>query len=117
MPYISKDAVETVEIEPNVFVRIMVDQSKGSQGIALVRGRMAPGGFLPPHTHDVEEALTVLEGTALSEIGDQTYDLGPGDAVLLPAHIPHKLTNNGEDDLIFVTAFNANAVVRLPVPE
>ena len=115
MPYVSKDDVETLEVEPKVFVRIMVDQSKGSQGIALVRGRMAPGSVLPRHGHDVEEALTVLEGTALSEIGDEKYELGPGDAVLLPAHVPHQLTNIGEGDLLFVTAFNSNKVVRLPV--
>lgn len=114
MPYISKDDVETKEIEPKVFVRIMIDESRGSQGIALVRGRFEPGGELPWHTHDVEEALTVLEGSALSEIGDEVYNLGPGDAVLLPAHVPHRLTNAGEGDLVFVTAFNANAVVRLP---
>ena len=115
MPYVSKDDVETLEVEPQVFVRIMVDRSKGSQGIALVRGRMAPGAVLPRHAHDVEEALTVLEGKALSEIGDEKYYLEPGDAVLLPAHVPHQLSSIGEGDLLFVTAFNANRVVRLPV--
>ena len=114
MPYISKDDVETKEIEPKVYVRIMVDKSKGSDGIALVRGRIEPGGVLPWHTHDVEEALTVLEGNALSEIGDETYNLLPGDAVLLPAHIPHQLSCVGDKDLLFVTAFNVNQVVRLP---
>ena len=114
MPYISSADVETIEIEPKVFVRIMVDSSKGSQGIALVRGRMEPGGHLPPHTHDVEEALTVLEGTALSRIGDAKFNLGPGDAVLLPANVTHELTNIGDRDLVFVTAFNDNKVARLP---
>jgi len=114
MPYVSKDDVETLEIEPNVFVRIMIDKSRGSEGIALVRGRMTPGAILPRHIHDVEEALTVLEGTALSEIGDEKHNLGPGDAVLIPAHVPHQLTNIGEGDLLFVTAFNASEVVRLP---
>jgi len=114
MPYISKDDVETKEIEPRVYVRIMVDKSKGSDGIALVRGRIEPGGVLPWHTHDVEEALTVLQGTALSEVGDEEYALTPGDAVLLPAHVGHQLSNVGEEDLLFVTAFNVNEVVRLP---
>jgi quercetin dioxygenase-like cupin family protein len=117
MPYINKNDVETVEIEPKVFVRVMVDGSKGSRGISLVHGRMAPGGFLPPHIHDVEEALTVLEGTAQSEIGNEKFTLDPGDAVLLPANVPHKLTNNGHEDLVFVTAFNDNKVARLPIPE
>ena len=114
MPYISKDEVETKEIEPKVFVRIMVDKSRGSQGIALVRGRIAPGGVLPRHTHDVEEALTVLQGTGLSEIGDEKYTITAGDAVLLPAHVPHQLSSVGDEDLLFVTAFSVNEVVRLP---
>ncbi len=114
MPYISKDDVETKEIEPKVYVRIMIDKSKGSEGIALVQGRIEPGGVLPWHTHDVEEALTVLQGTALSELGDEKYALTAGDAVLLPAYVPHQLSNVAEKDLLFVTAFNVNEVVRLP---
>jgi quercetin dioxygenase-like cupin family protein len=114
MPYINSKDVESVEIEPDVFVRIMVDRSKGSQGIALVRGLMRPGGHLPPHTHDVEEALTVLQGTALSRIGEDTFNLKAGDAVLLPANVTHELTNTGDGDLVFVTAFNDNKVARLP---
>jgi quercetin dioxygenase-like cupin family protein len=115
MPYVSKDDVQTREIEPKVYVRIMVDKSRGSQGIALVRGRIAPGGVLPWHTHDVEEALTVLQGTGLSEIGDEKYNLAEGDAVLLPAHVPHQLSSVGKEDLLFVTAFSESEVVRLPV--
>ena len=115
MPYVSKDDVQTKEIEPQVYVRIMVDKSKGSQGIALVRGRIAPGGVLPWHTHDVEEALTVLQGTGLSEVGDEKYTITAGDAVLLPAYVGHQLSNlDEEEDLLFVTAFNVNEVVRLP---
>ena len=114
MPYINKDDVETKEIEPKVYVRIMVDKSKGSDGIALVRGRIEPGGVLPWHTHDVEEALTVLQGTALSELGEEKYALTAGDAVLLPAYVPHQLSSVGEEDVLFVTAFSVNEVVRLP---
>ena len=114
MPLIRKDDVETKEIEPKVYVRILIDKSKGSTGIALVHGRIAPGGRLPRHTHNVEEALTVLQGGGLSEIGEDRHHLAPGDAVLLPAHVPHQLTSTGDEDLVFVTAFNANEVVRLP---
>jgi hypothetical protein len=34
--------------------------------------------------------------------------------VLLPAYVPHQLSNVAEKDLLFVTAFNVNEVVRLP---
>ena len=115
MPYVNKDQVQTKELEPKVFARIMIDRSRGSQGIALVRGRIAPGGVLPWHAHDVEEALTVLQGAGLSEIGQEKYNVAAGDAVLLPARMPHQLSNVGEDDLLFVTAFSGNEVVRLPV--
>lgn len=115
MPYINKDDVQTKELEPKVYARIMIDKSRGARGIALVRGRVAPGGVLPWHTHDVEEALTVLEGTGLSEVGDEKYNIAAGDAVLLPAHVPHQLSNTGKADLLFVTAFGGNEVVRLPV--
>jgi mannose-6-phosphate isomerase-like protein (cupin superfamily) len=50
-----------------------------------------PPGFGPPlHRHTVEdEAFYVLSGTAHVLCGDEEFDAGPGDFVLLPLGLPH----------------------------
>ena len=40
------------------------------------------------HAHaDQEQAFYILEGTIEVEVGDETYQLGPGDCVLLPRNV------------------------------
>ena len=50
-----------------------------------------PPGFAPPwHTHlDEVEAFYVLDGAAAFLCGDERFEAGPGDFVLLPAGRPH----------------------------
>ena len=40
-----------------------------------------PGTGLPLHTHNCEESVLILEGEAVAQIDDETFDLevGPGD--------------------------------------
>jgi cupin 2 domain-containing protein len=40
-------------------------------------------------SHD--EWVLVLEGAAVLEVGDKRFDLTQGDALLLPARVPHRL--------------------------
>ena len=51
-----------------------------------------------PYTHDGEEFLMVLSGRAEIEIGDERYQLDPGDSVYLEASLRHKLLRLGEEE-------------------
>ncbi|WP_238007892.1 cupin domain-containing protein [Dactylosporangium sp. AC04546] len=50
-----------------------------------------PPGFAPPvHRHaDEDEMFYVLDGTARYHCGEQVFEAGRGDFVLLPAGVPH----------------------------
>ena len=50
-----------------------------------------PAGFGPPtHRHDAEdEAFYVLDGDATVRCGDDEWQVGPGDFVLLPRGVAH----------------------------
>ncbi|GAA0733750.1 quercetin 2,3-dioxygenase [Dactylosporangium roseum] len=50
-----------------------------------------PPGFAPPvHRHvDEDEMFYVLSGSARYRCGDDTFEAGPGDFVLLPSGVPH----------------------------
>jgi len=55
----------------------------------IENGNNRPGGP-PRHIHHAqEEWFYVLEGDYVIEVGDTTYPLGVGDAVLAPRAIPH----------------------------
>lgn len=57
-----------------------------------------PAGFAPPpHVHvDEEEVFAIFEGTLRVVCGTSTWDVGPGDTVVLPRGVPHGFTVTGD---------------------
>lgn len=55
-----------------------------------------PGG--PPRHihHEQDEWFYVLEGAYVLEVGEERYDLRPGDTVLAPRKVPHVWAHRGE---------------------
>jgi len=49
----------------------------------------APGATYAPHSHDQDESLWVVAGEISFTVGDETYQLGPGDRLQLPAGTVH----------------------------
>ncbi len=62
-----------------------------TRGALTVVEFLNPAGFAPPvHRHLVEdEAFYILDGHAQFRCGEQAFDAGPGDFVLLPVNRPH----------------------------
>lgn len=50
---------------------------------------MQPGGGMPRHTNTVEHEQYVLKGRASVGIGDEVFEVSEGDAVFIPAGVPH----------------------------
>ena len=54
-------------------------------------------GGPPRHFHhEQEEWFYVIEGEYVIEIGDERYELGPGDSILSPRGVPHAWAHVGE---------------------
>jgi quercetin dioxygenase-like cupin family protein len=52
----------------------------------------APAGFkAEPHAHDHESLVYVVSGRIRAAVGDETRELGPGDAVLHPIGTAHQI--------------------------
>lgn len=84
--------------------------------VAIQTWELAPGTTEGMHTHELEdrpkdEVYLVTEGTGRMTVGNHTYDLAPGDAVLASAGVPHDLVNTGEGTLrvIVVWGYHADA--------
>lgn len=66
-----------------------------------------PGETLPKHTHLVEEAFFVFQGTGEAMAGDEVAPVGPGTALLAPTGVPHGFRNTGSEDLKIVCMYPA----------
>ncbi|HEY8817648.1 MAG TPA: cupin domain-containing protein [Candidatus Limnocylindrales bacterium] len=71
------------------------DQGAVHTDLAIV-GLMT-GGWLAPHVHSFEEALYVLSGELLLDLGGQVYRLVTGDYALIPTGVRHALGNTAAE--------------------
>jgi quercetin dioxygenase-like cupin family protein len=68
---------------------------------------LAKGCIVPKHSHENEQITWVVEGLMrlkLGEDGEQVVDLGPGDVVHIPPHVPHEA--EALDDTLDVDVFS-----------
>tara|TARA_R110002073_G_scaffold64256_2_gene161037 strand:+ start:11225 stop:11701 length:477 start_codon:yes stop_codon:yes gene_type:complete len=56
------------------------------------------------HYHEQdEEFVYIISGQGKSELGDEVFDVGPGDVLLFPKGGPaHAMRNKGEEDLVYL---------------
>jgi mannose-6-phosphate isomerase-like protein (cupin superfamily) len=70
---------------------------------SLAEARLPTGASTVPHYHPVtEEIYYVLEGTALMQIGKESREVGPGDAIAIPPGEIHTIENLGSSVLKFL---------------
>lgn len=71
---------------------------------SIARARVPRGGSTRRHhLLGTAERYFVLAGSGVAEIGgDPALPVGPGDAVLIPPGVAQRVTNTGEEDLVFL---------------
>jgi mannose-6-phosphate isomerase-like protein (cupin superfamily) len=95
MPFIERNA--------KGLARCLADASLDPEKLRLHISEAAPGGRLhPSHAHASVEAFYILEGQATVEAGDERHVIGPGEALILDASVPHGLYNSGETPMRYI---------------
>ena len=51
---------------------------------------LAKGAIVPEHSHHNEQLTYILEGRLRFTIDRETIDVGAGEVLTIPAHVPHK---------------------------
>lgn len=82
----------------------------GAQSSAVVYFEIEPGHYLGTHTDSAEEIVLVLAGTVEASLGDKTGQLSAGQAVLIPAMVPHGVRNIGTEKARCIGFFAAAVV-------
>lgn len=73
-----------------------------SPSFAMRRFTIQAGGFMPFHTNSVEHEQYVLSGRAKVKIGEETFEAGPGDVLLIPAGEAHSYETLGGEAYSFL---------------
>lgn len=61
-----------------------------SQVMELTKISFEAGKGAELHQHPEEQILYVLDGVFAVTLGDETYDVGPGQASFHPSNVPHR---------------------------
>ena len=79
-------------------------------GLSIARARVEPGVTTQLHALDIAERYVILSGQGEMELGTAESDspsldampVAPGDVVLIPPRVPQRITNTGQEDLVFL---------------
>lgn len=76
---------------------------KGEAGYQVKRITVAPGQKLSLQYHDKRaEHWVVVKGKAIVQVGDEEFETGSGEYRYIPLGEKHRLTNVGDDELVFI---------------
>jgi quercetin dioxygenase-like cupin family protein len=92
---------------PGVTRKLTIDKSTGAGAITAGVVYLEPGGLIPPHTHLVEEAMTLVEGTLKILVGTETDEVSAGTSWLAPANTVHGARNVGDSTATLIIAYPA----------
>jgi len=81
----------------------VVGPEQGAVHTDLAVGALAPGGWIAPHLHSFEEALYVLEGELLLDLGGRVHRLWAADYALIPTGMRHALGNSQSSPIRFLS--------------
>jgi quercetin dioxygenase-like cupin family protein len=82
-------------------IQVLISSNEGPN-FALRKFTMQQGGGMPRHTNTVEHEQYVLSGLARIGIGEQTFEVKPGDVVFIPEGAIHYYENIGEEPFEFL---------------
>jgi quercetin dioxygenase-like cupin family protein len=117
MTVVRSTDVKFQQRSPGVRTRQLINQDRGSGAVTMGEAIMDPGASLDLHTHKIEEAIIIAEGTATLKCGNDTQTLVAGDAILAPAAEAHLLANNSNKPMKFIFFFPAVNTQRESVNE
>ena len=104
---IFKDAASLATFNPDKMGKF--DLARGEHLFAGLNS-FEPGQTHEPHAHcDRDKLYVVMQGRGHLTLGDETTEVGPGDAALAAADVVHALHNPGPDRLVVL-------VVMAPPP-
>lgn len=103
MPVIPTREIPSTPLEAGAGASMqMLISSQDAPNFAMRKFTINAGGFMPNHTNSVEHEQYVLSGQAEVGIGDEVTMASAGDALYIPAGIPHWYKVKGDEPYVFL---------------
>jgi len=100
---------------PGLAHRTLAGPEHGLKNLEIWSQAIDAQGATPPHRHDCEEVVIVLEGRGKLAIDGKEIGFAAGDTVILPRNAVHQIFNDGDSVLRLIAAFSMAPVdARFP---
>ncbi len=86
--------------------------SCGAENFTTGMTKFPPEVGVPLHSHNCDEQVTVLEGTADVEIEGDIQRVKIHDTVLIPEGLSHRFSNAGDRPMTILWVYGTNRVTR-----
>jgi quercetin dioxygenase-like cupin family protein len=106
------DEIRVVKRGSGIVTRPLAGSWIGTEGFTSGTTTFPPGAAIKLHTHNVEEAVTILEGEAQCDVGGKSYRLKPLDTTYVPGGIPHRFINVGNGTMSILWVYASTHVTR-----
>jgi putative monooxygenase len=90
----------------------LVMAERGSSSLTMGISTFEPGAAIPLHTHNVEEAITILEGEAVAILAGREHVVRPYDTTFVPPGTPHHFRNDSGARMRFLWTYGGAHVTR-----
>jgi mannose-6-phosphate isomerase-like protein (cupin superfamily) len=96
----ARDAQSPFTTADGSTIRSLLDHTNAPvENQSLAEASLPPGGATQRHYHRIsEEFYYILEGRGTMEINGEAREVGPGDAILIPAGAWHQIRSQTEGD-------------------
>jgi quercetin dioxygenase-like cupin family protein len=116
MPIIKHSAAPSFQL-PGLTITGLASPSRGATETSVWRLALAPGTPGAEHTVDREEVFIALRGHAIATVAGERHELGAGDALIVPPHVPFSLANLGAEPFEAVAALPVGGRAAMPAGE
>lgn len=91
-PFVTKDG--------SLIRELMHPKIHGNHNQSFAEASVPPGIRTRLHRHHVsEEIYHITAGSGIMTLGEQSFNVAPGDTVCIPPGTPHNIRNTGNDEL------------------
>ena len=113
MPIIKSSSAPRFDLE-GLTVHGLAAPSRGAAETCVWRRARAPHPPGPPPSVAREEIFVVLAGRATAIVAGETHDLGPGDALIVPANDTFALANPHAERFEAIAVLPVGGLAALP---
>jgi quercetin dioxygenase-like cupin family protein len=101
------DPADPDDWRPNSIWTLVADEAAN---VAIIVEEIGVGDAIPLHRHQIDEVLLYEAGAAEVRVGEETYVVGAGDIVIVPAGAAHGTRNVGSDKVCLRAVFPSSRI-------